>query len=74
LTNIALLGQGLLYSCSLALQVALIAAAILGRWLALAPLRFARYYLMTTASIAAGLLDRARHGPPGAWEKSAGTR
>ena len=42
--------------------------------LPLAPLRFARYYVMTTASIAAGLWDRARRGAPGTWEKAEGTR
>jgi hypothetical protein len=54
--------------------VALIGAALIGRFVPLAPLRAARYYVMTTASIAAGLWDRIRHGPPGTWEKAAGTR
>ena len=49
-------------------------AAILGRRLPLAPFRIARYYVMTTASIPAGLWDRARHGAPGSWEKAEGTR
>ena len=34
--------------------------------LPLAPFRVARYYVMTTASIAAGLWDRWRHGAPAA--------
>jgi hypothetical protein len=34
----------------------------------------ARYYVLTTASIAAGLWDRARRGSPGTWEKAEGTR
>jgi cellulose synthase/poly-beta-1,6-N-acetylglucosamine synthase-like glycosyltransferase len=72
--NVALLGEGWIYTVTLALQVGLIAAAVLGRWLPLAPLRVARYYVMTTASIAAGLWDRARRGAPGRWEKAAGTR
>ena len=72
--NLALLGQGWVYAATLAFQLAFLAAALLGRWLPLAPLRFARYYAMTTASIAAGLWDRFRHDPPGAWEKAAGTR
>lgn len=72
--NVALLGEGWVYTATLAAQVAVIAAAILGRRLPLAPFRVARYYVMTTASIAAGLWDRARHGPPGAWEKAEGTR
>ena len=72
--NIALLGQGRLYVAAFAVQAALLAAALLGRALPLAPLRFARYYAMTTASIAAGLWDRARRGAPGTWEKAEGTR
>ena len=63
--NLALLGQGWVYVATLAVQVAFLAAALLGRALPLAPLRFARYYAMTTASIAAGLWDRARRGAPG---------
>jgi cellulose synthase/poly-beta-1,6-N-acetylglucosamine synthase-like glycosyltransferase len=72
--NLALLGDGWIYTLTLVLQLALIAAALLGRVLPLAPLRIARYYVFTTASIAAGLWDRARRGSPGAWEKAAGTR
>jgi cellulose synthase/poly-beta-1,6-N-acetylglucosamine synthase-like glycosyltransferase len=72
--NVALLGEGWVYMATLAIQIAVIAAAILGRRLRLAPFRIARYYVMTTASIAAGLWDRARHGPPGSWEKAEGTR
>jgi cellulose synthase/poly-beta-1,6-N-acetylglucosamine synthase-like glycosyltransferase len=72
--NLALLGEGWVYAATLAVQLALIASAVLGRWLPLAPLRIARYYVMTTASIVAGLWDRFRHGPPGAWEKAEGTR
>jgi cellulose synthase/poly-beta-1,6-N-acetylglucosamine synthase-like glycosyltransferase len=72
--NIALLGDGWVYTVTLALQGAILAAALLGRFLPLGPLRLARYYVWTTASIAAGLWDRARRGSPGAWEKTAGTR
>jgi cellulose synthase/poly-beta-1,6-N-acetylglucosamine synthase-like glycosyltransferase len=72
--NLALLGRGRVYAATLAAQLALLGAALLGRRLPLAPLRIARYYVETTASIALGLWDRARHGPPGAWEKSEGTR
>jgi len=72
--NVALLGQGWIYTATLAAQLALLAGALLGRALPLAPLRVARYYVMTTASIAAGLWDRARRGAPGTWEKAAGTR
>jgi cellulose synthase/poly-beta-1,6-N-acetylglucosamine synthase-like glycosyltransferase len=72
--NVALLGRGLVYTVTFELQLLAVVAAILGRWSSFAPLRAARYYLMTTASIAAGLWDRARNGPPGSWEKAAGTR
>jgi cellulose synthase/poly-beta-1,6-N-acetylglucosamine synthase-like glycosyltransferase len=72
--NLALLGRGWVYTATLAAQFALIAAAILGRALPLAPLRVARYYVLTTASIALGLWDRMRHGAPGAWSKAEGTR
>jgi cellulose synthase/poly-beta-1,6-N-acetylglucosamine synthase-like glycosyltransferase len=72
--NLALLGEGWVYVATLAVQLAFLGAALLGRWLPLAPLRFARYYAMTTASIATGLWDRLRRGAPGAWEKAEGTR
>jgi cellulose synthase/poly-beta-1,6-N-acetylglucosamine synthase-like glycosyltransferase len=73
-TNVVLLGRGWVYTATLAVQVAVLLAAALGRVLPLAPFRMARYYVMTTASIAAGLWDRARRGAPGAWEKAEGTR
>jgi hypothetical protein len=72
--NVALLGRGPVYAVALGLQLAFLLAAALGRALPLAPLRIARYYVVTTASIAAGLWDRARHGAPGTWEKAEGTR
>jgi cellulose synthase/poly-beta-1,6-N-acetylglucosamine synthase-like glycosyltransferase len=73
-TNLALLGQGGIYVVTYGLQLALIAAAILGGQFGGAPFRVARYYALTTLSIAAGLWDRLRHGPPAAWEKAPGTR
>jgi cellulose synthase/poly-beta-1,6-N-acetylglucosamine synthase-like glycosyltransferase len=72
--NVALVGQGWVYVATLALQLGFLAAALLGRVLPFSPLRAARYYLQTTASIALGLWDRARHGAPGTWEKAEGTR
>jgi cellulose synthase/poly-beta-1,6-N-acetylglucosamine synthase-like glycosyltransferase len=73
-TNLLLLGQGPVYVATYAVQVAFVFAALLGGSWPLAPLRAARYYAMTTASIAAGLWDRWRRGEPGAWEKAPGTR
>jgi cellulose synthase/poly-beta-1,6-N-acetylglucosamine synthase-like glycosyltransferase len=72
--NVFLLDDGWLYVLTFALQLALLVAALLGRFLPLAPFRIARYYAMTTASIAAGLWDRHRHGAGGRWEKAEGTR
>jgi cellulose synthase/poly-beta-1,6-N-acetylglucosamine synthase-like glycosyltransferase len=72
--NLALLGRGWVYTVTLAAQLALLAAALLASRLPLAPLRAARYYVLTTASIAAGLWDRWRHGPGGRWAKAEGTR
>jgi cellulose synthase/poly-beta-1,6-N-acetylglucosamine synthase-like glycosyltransferase len=74
IANLLLLGDGWFYVATLALQLALIAAALLGRLLPIAPFRIARYYVLTTASIGAGLWDRLRHGAGGRWEKAAGTR
>jgi cellulose synthase/poly-beta-1,6-N-acetylglucosamine synthase-like glycosyltransferase len=75
LANLALLGSGAVYVVAYGIQVALIAAALLGGSLPIGPLRIARYYAMTTLSIAAGLWDRFRRGrPAGAWEKAPGTR
>jgi cellulose synthase/poly-beta-1,6-N-acetylglucosamine synthase-like glycosyltransferase len=74
LANVFLLDDGWFYVLAFALQLALLAAALLGRFLPLAPFRIARYYALTTASIAAGLWDRWRHGAGGRWEKAEGTR
>jgi cellulose synthase/poly-beta-1,6-N-acetylglucosamine synthase-like glycosyltransferase len=73
-TNAFLLDDGRLYVVTFVLQVALIAAALLGRVLPLAPFRIARYYAMTTAAIALGFWDRLRHGAGGRWQKAEGTR
>jgi cellulose synthase/poly-beta-1,6-N-acetylglucosamine synthase-like glycosyltransferase len=72
--NVALLGQGGIYIATLAAQLAVIGASVLASVLPLAPLRIARYYVSTTASIALGLWDRLRRGAPGSWDKAEGTR
>ena len=64
-TNLALLGRGWVYTVTLALQVALPRRGAARPLVPLAPLRIAHYYVMVTASIAAGLWDRVRRGPPG---------
>ena len=68
--NVALLGRGWVYAVTLAAQLALIAAAVLGA----GPLRIARYYVLVTAAPALGLLDYLRTGTPAGWEKAEGTR
>src|SRR3954471_1187017 len=72
--NALLLGDGWLYVLTFVLQLAFIAAALLGRSVPIAPFRIARYYALATASIAAGFWDRLRHGAGGRWEKAQGTR
>jgi cellulose synthase/poly-beta-1,6-N-acetylglucosamine synthase-like glycosyltransferase len=74
LANLALLQESWVYVATMAAQLAVLGAALLGRWLSPAPFRIARYYIQTTASIALGLWDRMRHGAPGTWEKAEGTR
>jgi cellulose synthase/poly-beta-1,6-N-acetylglucosamine synthase-like glycosyltransferase len=73
-TNIALLGDGSVYTVTLGLQAALLVAAALGSVVALRPFRLAYYYVTVTASIAVGLWDRIRGRIPRAWEKAEGTR
>jgi cellulose synthase/poly-beta-1,6-N-acetylglucosamine synthase-like glycosyltransferase len=68
--NAPLLGRGAVYRLTFASQLALVAAALTPTRLG----RICRYYVYVTASIAAGLWDRLRQGPPAAWEKSEGTR
>jgi hypothetical protein len=74
--NIVLLalGAGALYEVTLALQLALGLAALLGGTLRVRPLLLARYYVLTTASPAAGLWDWLRHGTTATWEAAEGTR
>ena len=63
-----------LYVVTLGLQLAL----LLGAWLAgrirWRGLLVARYYVLTTASLAAGLGDWLRHGTEATWEAAEGTR
>jgi cellulose synthase/poly-beta-1,6-N-acetylglucosamine synthase-like glycosyltransferase len=63
-----------LYRAAAAAQLALLAAAAAGGRIHARPLLIARYYVLTTASIAAGLADHLRHGTPAGWEQAEGTR
>jgi cellulose synthase/poly-beta-1,6-N-acetylglucosamine synthase-like glycosyltransferase len=73
-TNLALLGHGLLYQITLAVQLALLAAAALAPVIPLRAFQIARYYVTVTAASAAGLWDYLRRGVPRTWEKAEGTR
>jgi cellulose synthase/poly-beta-1,6-N-acetylglucosamine synthase-like glycosyltransferase len=73
-TNIALLGEGAVYTVALALQAAFVLAALLGSVIPLRPLRLAWYYAVVEGSIIAGLWDRLRSRRAVTWEKVEGTR
>jgi cellulose synthase/poly-beta-1,6-N-acetylglucosamine synthase-like glycosyltransferase len=73
-TNLILIGQGTVYLVTLALQLLLLLAALLGAVVSFKPLLIARYYVLTTASIGAGLWDYLRHGTPAGWAPPEGTR
>jgi hypothetical protein len=74
--NIALLADtaGALYTITLVLQLALLAAAGLAGTVRARPLLVARYYVLTTTSLAAGLWDWLRYGTTAAWDAAEGTR
>jgi cellulose synthase/poly-beta-1,6-N-acetylglucosamine synthase-like glycosyltransferase len=76
LVNLALVlsGGGVLYLLTLLLQLAVLAAAGLGGAVRARPLLVARYYVLTTASLAAGLWDWLRHGTTAGWDLAEGTR
>ena len=74
ISNLILLGQGSIFSVTLALQLLVLAAALLGAVIPLRPLLVARYYVLTTLSIGAGLWDYLRHGTPAGWAPPEGTR
>jgi cellulose synthase/poly-beta-1,6-N-acetylglucosamine synthase-like glycosyltransferase len=72
--NVALLGQGWVYAVTLALQLGVLVAAALAGLAPARPLLIARYYVLTTASLAAGLWDWLAHGTSAGWEPAEGTR
>jgi glycosyltransferase involved in cell wall biosynthesis len=74
--NVALVaaGAGAFYFVTLALQLALLLAALLAGALRTKLLLIARYYVLTTASPAAGLWDWLRHGTDAWWDVAEGTR
>ncbi len=73
-TNITLLSSGWVYIATLAVQVAVLAAALLAGLLRVRLLLIARYYVLTTCSLAAGLWDWLARGTQAGWEPAEGTR
>jgi len=75
-TSIALLGAGAgpVYVAAVAVQAAVLLAALAAGAVPARPLLIARYYVLTTASLAAGLWDWLRRGTPAVWEPAEGTR
>jgi cellulose synthase/poly-beta-1,6-N-acetylglucosamine synthase-like glycosyltransferase len=63
-----------LYRLAALAQLSLLAAAAAGGRVRSRPLLVARYYVLTTASIAAGGYDWLRHGTPAGWDAAEGTR
>jgi glycosyltransferase involved in cell wall biosynthesis len=73
-TSIALLGHGWVYAVAVAIQLAVLAGALLEPLLPVRPLLIARYYVLTTVSLAAGLWDWLFRGTTAGWEPAEGTR
>jgi cellulose synthase/poly-beta-1,6-N-acetylglucosamine synthase-like glycosyltransferase len=72
--NVPLAVGSTFYAATLGAQVAFLLAALLGRLTAGRPrvLGLAYYYVLVTASLAAGLWDWLRHGTPTTWERAEG--
>ncbi len=66
-TNVALVGQGLVYQVLLGCQLGLLAAAAVGVGLA-------RYYVLVTWATVVALVNYLRRGVPATWEAAEGTR
>jgi cellulose synthase/poly-beta-1,6-N-acetylglucosamine synthase-like glycosyltransferase len=73
-TNIALLGQGWVYVVALGAQLAVLVAAFVAPLVPARPLLIARYYVLTTLSLVAGLWDWLSRGTSAGWEPAEGTR
>jgi hypothetical protein len=56
------------------LQALLVLAALAARVVPAKPLLLARYYVLTTASLAVGLWDWVTRGTKAMWEPAEGTR
>jgi hypothetical protein len=72
--SLRLARAGRLYAAATGAQVALLAAAAAAPTIRSRPLLVARYYVLTTAALAAGLVDWLREGTEAGWEPAEGTR
>ena len=72
--GIALIGHGWVYLAAVVIQGAVLLAAVAAGIVRWRPLLIARYYVLTTASLLAGLWDWLRHGVDPGWEPAEGTR
>jgi cellulose synthase/poly-beta-1,6-N-acetylglucosamine synthase-like glycosyltransferase len=72
--SLVLLGQGWIYVVAVAVQLALLLAAAVAPLVPVRPFLVARYYVLTTASLAAGLWDWLTQGTEAGWEPAEGTR
>jgi cellulose synthase/poly-beta-1,6-N-acetylglucosamine synthase-like glycosyltransferase len=74
LATLGLLGRGRVYALAAVAQAGLLGAALAGGRIKARPLLVARYYVLTTAALAAGLYDWLRHGGAAGWDAAEGTR
>jgi len=72
--TLVLLRRGRVYAAAAAVQAAVVASAFAGGRVRARPLLVARYYVLTTAALAAGLWDWLRYGTEVGWEAPEGTR
>ena len=72
--SLALIGDGSVYVVAVIAQLGLCLAALAAGAVPGRPLLLARYYVLTTASLAAGLWDWLAHGTEAGWEPAEGTR
>jgi len=66
--------DGGLYAAALAAQAGVLVAAAAAPAVPSRPARLARYYVLVTAALAAGLWDHLRAGTPNFWDRAEGTR
>jgi len=67
-TSLVLFNHGSVYRAAAIAQLGILLAAAVARIAPVRPLLIARYYVLTTASLVAGLWDWLVHGTTGGWE------